>query len=466
MLAFNFLMAFRSMLKNRVTSAINLFGLSASFTALLLIMMFVIQELSYDKYHEKANRIFRISREGMDANGQPEIHFGHVNFALAEHLRKEFPDQVEKAIRFSDNSNTLVANEEAKKSFVETSLFFADPGVFDVFSWNLVKGNHETVLKDINTIAISQSAAQRYFDDADPIGKMLLVNNEIAMQVTGVFEDVPTASHFKPTILMSMATREKLEVYEDLMRNQSNNDATYVLLREGANLETLKEQMPITLDRYYELLPDGRKSSQANRYYFWPLKEIHLNFVYDSSTEPNGNYMVVYIFMGTAVLILLIACINFINLSTARLSQRAKEVGLKKAIGALRVTLFSQFIAEAFLFASFSLILALGASYLLLPSFNAFLAKELSLAMIVTGHSFRRSHAAGGKCGCWRVPGMVPLCIQSVGCAEEGSDLNLERGECAKCSRGCPILSGILTDHTGCCSQQSDEFLKYLQPRI
>ncbi len=381
MIKFNFLIALRSMFKNKVTSFINLFGLSVAFTALLLILLYVISELTYDRYHVNGDRVYRISRDGIDIHGKMEIPFGHVQYSLAVYLASDFSSDVEKVVRFCDNSNSLLSYGN-RKSFVESRIFFADPGVFDVFSWKLIKGNATAALRELNTVVISESAARRYFDDADPIGKVLLMENETSLLVTGVYEDIPVNSHFKPDMLVSMSTREKQEGLEDLMRDQSNNDATYVMMKPGASLQKLEEQMPASLDKYYELLPDGRKSSQANRYHFWPLKDMHLYYTLDSATEPNGNYVMVYIFSATAILILLIACINFINLSTARLSQRAREVGLKKTIGAMRITLFIQFITEAFVFALFSAFLAIVAAYLLLPFFNSFIGKSLSLSML------------------------------------------------------------------------------------
>lgn len=381
MIRFNFLLALRSILKNKTTSFINVFGLSVAFTALVLILMYVIGELSYDRYHQKADRIFRVSRQGIDAQGNPSIHFGHVNFAFAPHVLSDFSQDIEQVIRFANYSNTLVSNESKQKSFVETRMFCVDPGVFEVFSWKVVKGNPATALKELNSVAISQTTAQRYFENGDPMGKMLMMEGE-ALLVTAVFEDMPENSHMKADLLISMRTREKLEGFDDLMANPSNNDATYMLLKPGTDMAALGKDIPSALDKYYDVNSDGRKHSQGVRYFFWPLKDLHLHFAFDSSTESNGNYAVVYIFLATAFLILFIACINFINLSTARLSQRAKEVGLKKAIGALRYTLFGQFIAEAFLFALFSLVLAIGASYLLLPTFNSFIGKELSLGMM------------------------------------------------------------------------------------
>lgn len=381
MIRFNFLLALRSILKNKTTSFINLFGLSVAFTALVLILIYVIGELGYDQYHEKGDRIYRVTRQGIDSEGKPSIHFGHVNFAFAPHVLHDFPQQVEQVIRFADYSNTLVSYDNGSKSFVETRMFCVDESVFEVFSWKVLSGNPATALKDLNSIAISRSTAQRYFENADPLGKMLMMEGE-AMLVTAVYEDIPENSHMKADLLISMRSREKWEGFDDLMANQSNNDATYLLLKPGADPATLEKEIPLALDKYYGMGSDGRKSSEGIRYFFWPLKKLHLYFTLDSSTESNGNYAVVYIFLATAFLILFIACINFINMSTARLSQRAKEVGLKKAIGALRYTLFGQFISEAFLFALFSLVLAIGGAYLLLPTFNSFIGKDLSLRMI------------------------------------------------------------------------------------
>ncbi len=378
----NFLLAVRSILKNKVTSSINLLGLTLAFSALLLMLLYIIDETSYDRYNKNGDRIYRVSRESIDIDGLPELHFGNVNFALAVHARDDFAQQIESVVRFSDNSNTLVGYESSGKSFVESRMFFADPDVFNVFSWSLTKGNATTALTDLNTVAISESVAKRYFESEEAMGKILMMENKVPLMITAVFRDIPTNSHFKPDLLVSMATREQLEGREDLMRNQSNNDATYVLLKPEADIHVLEASMPSALDKYYELMADGRKSSQAYRYHFWPLKNLHLFFTLDSSTESNGNFVIVYIFVATAFLILVVACINFINLSTARLSQRAKEVGLKKTLGATHSALFNQFISESFLFALLSIVLAIGAAYFLLPAFNTFIEKSLSLSQL------------------------------------------------------------------------------------
>jgi putative ABC transport system permease protein len=380
MLKLNIRLAFRSLIKNKTTSFINLTGLAVSFSAVLLIVLYIQNELSYDRYHTNADRIYRISRESLDSNGKTEFHFGHTQPSLAIYLKKDF-EEVKDAVRLINNGNSLVAYNQ--KSNVETRLFFADESVFSVFSWKLVKGNNKTALKETNSIAISQTTASRYFGEEDPIGKMLLLDSEHPLLVTAVFEDFPANSHIKADLLCSMSTLEKIEGREEMMKDQSNNYATYVLLRPNSSIKQLESKMGEALDKYYPLNQDGRKLSEAYRYHTWPLKKLHLYYTMDSETEPNGNYVMVYIFTATAILILLIACINFINLSTARLSQRAKEVGLKKVIGAQRSTLFLQFISEAFISGLLSLVFACVAVYFLLPEFNAFLNKSFYFSMLV-----------------------------------------------------------------------------------
>jgi putative ABC transport system permease protein len=379
MLKLNMRLAFRSLIKNKTTSFINLTGLAVSFSALLLIILYLQNELSYDRYHTNADRIYRISRESLDSKGQPEFHFGHTQSSLAVYLKKDF-EEVEEAVRLINNGNSLVTYNQ--KSNVETRLFYADESIFSVFSWKLIKGNGQTALKEINSVAISQSSANRYFDDEDPIGKMLMLDNEYPLLITAVYEDFPDNSHLKADFLCSMSTLEQIEGYEEMMRDQSNNYATYVLLRPNSDVKQWEAKIGTTLDKYYPPNQDGRKLSETYRYHTWPLKDLHLYYTMDSETESNGNYLMIYIFSATAILILLIACINFINLSTARLSQRAKEVGLKKIIGAQRSTLFLQFIAEAFLSALGSLLIAFVAVYFLLQQFNVFVNKAFHFSML------------------------------------------------------------------------------------
>lgn len=379
MFTLNIRLALRSLLKNKTTSVINLAGLAVSFSALLLIILYLQNELSYDRYNAKVDRIYRISRESVDSKGNPGLHFGYTQPSLAVYLKKDF-EEVEDAIRLINNGNSLVSYDQ--KSNVETRLYFADESVFSVFSWNLTKGSIKSALTEPNSVAISQSTANRYFGDEDPVGKMILLDNQYPILVTSVYEDFPSTSHLKADLLCSMSTLENIEGREEMMRDQSNNYATYVLLKPGTSIKQLEARIGLTLDKYYPPRDDGSKLSDVYRYHTWPLKDLHLYYSLDSETEPNGNYKMIYVFAATAILILLIACINFINLSTARLSQRAKEVGLKKVIGAQRSTLFLQFVSEAFLLSVLSLIVAFVSVYFLLPEFNAFLNKSLRFSML------------------------------------------------------------------------------------
>lgn len=379
MLRLNFLLAIRSLLKNRTTSFINVTGLAVSFTALLLIVLYIQQELNYDQYHANANRIFRISRESLDSKGNTEIHFGHTQPSLAIYLKKDF-EEVEDAVRLSNNGNSLVSSKELTN--VEARMFFADESIFSVFSWKVVKGNKQAPMQEINSITLSQSTASRYFGQEDPIGKILVLEGQHSMMVTAVYEDFPANSHFKADFLCSMRSLERINGLDNMMSDQSNNYATYVLLRPNVSVKQFEAKIGVALDNYYSPDPDGRKPSQVYRYHTWALKDLHLYYTMDSETEPNGNYLLVYVFAALATLILAMACFNFINLSTARLSQRAKEVGLKKVIGAQRFTLFMQFVLEAVLSGLVSMVMAFTTAYFLIPDFNSFMGKSFCFSML------------------------------------------------------------------------------------
>ncbi len=372
--------ALRNLWKFKQVTFINIFGLAVGMAACILMLLWVQDELSYDRYHENADRIYRISREWRNTDGETSLHLGHVAPPFGPLLENDFPGEVLYAERLLSD-NPLITYEAGDKQMVEDDFFFADSDMFKVFSFPMVQGNPETALTEPNSLVLTESTAKKYFGDEDPIGKTLNYENQVDMKVTGVVKDVPSNSHFHFNMLCSFITVENFYGREDLMSSWgSNNYATYLLLPEGYNPEDLQAQFPAFFDKHLEAY-QGIPPSKSNFLHLWPLTDIHLHSHLDSEIEANGDISYVYIYTIIALFILGIACINFMNLSTARAGRRAKEVGVRKVMGALRPALIKQFLSESLLVAVFSLLAALVLTQLVLPFFNDFVGKSLSLEM-------------------------------------------------------------------------------------
>ena len=372
--------ALRNLWKFKQVTFINIFGLAVGMAACILILLFVQNELSYDRYHENADRIYRISREWRNTDGETSLHLGHVAPPFAPLLENDYPSVVLHAERLLSD-NPLITYEEGDKQMVEEDFFFADPDIFEVFTFPMIAGDPKTALREPNSLVLTESTAKRYFGEEDPMGKTLNYENQVDMKVTGVVKDVPSNSHFHFNMLCSFITVENFFGRENLMSQWgSNNYATYLLLPEGYNPEDLQAQFPAFFDKHMEAY-QGIPPSQSNFLHLWPLTDIHLHSHLDSEIEANGDIAYVYIYTIIALFILGIACINFMNLSTARAGRRAKEVGVRKVMGALRPALIKQFISESMLVAVFSLLLALILTQVVLPYFNNFVGKNLSLDM-------------------------------------------------------------------------------------
>jgi len=368
--------AFRNMLKNKGYSFINIFSLAIGMAATILILLFVYDELSFDRYHDKSDRIFRVTRAWVNEDGETSLHLGNVAPPFSPLLENDFKDVILHGVRFLMD-DPLITYEETQ--IEEERVFLVDGDVFEVFSWDLVKGDAKTALVDVNSIVMTESTAIKYFGDDDPIGKIINYDNLVEMKVTGVAKDVPLNSHFKWDMLASLSTYEALVGVDRLMQNfGSNNYTTYLLLPEGYDYMDLQDQLPEFLERHLQTGGSGRTPSQYNFLKLWPLPDIHLYSHLDSEVEANGDISYVYIYSVIAIFILVIACINFMNLSTARSTKRAQEVGLRKVMGAHKTMLFRQFIIESILFASFGMGTAVLLVYLGLPAFNDFIGKGLS----------------------------------------------------------------------------------------
>lgn len=372
--------AFRNLWKNKGYSAINIIGLAVGLATCLLILLYVWDELSYDRFHEKAARIYRVDSD---------IRFGGTEMTLAVSsdpmgptLKKDYPEVEQYTRIYASSGGRLMKKGD---NFInEASLAFVDSTFFDVFSFPLISGNAKTALNDPGTAVISKSAAQKYFGTTDAIGRTLETNEKEIYKVTGVMKDMPANSHFRYDFLLSMDN-----VKYGFGNFLSHNFHTYILLTEQAKSSDFTRIFKAVLAK--NVLPQAKQFMQINsmedfekggnklQYYLTPLTDIHLKSDRFPELGVNGSAQNVYIFSAVAFFILLIACINFMNLSTARSANRAKEVGIRKVLGTAKRTLISQFLTESTLVSFLSLAIALVITFLVLPFFNDVASKTLSI---------------------------------------------------------------------------------------
>jgi putative ABC transport system permease protein len=364
-----FKIAFRNLWRHRVFSLINILGLTVGMTACFLIFLYVRFEMSYDKFHSKGDRIYRII---CDIKTPTEtMKPGGPAWAVGPHLMGGFP-QIEAAVRTTDDE-LLVRKGNIK--FQEKKSLYADSSFFQVFDFKLLRGNPNTALNEPLNIVFSESAAKKYFGNTDPVGQtVLLTGDGFTAKVTGIMQDFPENSMIQADMLVSMntLTRKLNPKLDDQWGNYGNR--TYVLLRPGASAASIEKQLPAFLEKR-----NGTEMKELNMYPTLMLEKFPDAYLHSTRNDSNsGSITNVYIFSIVAVFILLIACFNFINLTTARSAERAKEVGIRKVVGAGRQQLTVQFIGESVLICIIAFILTLGVAALLLPSFNQLAGKTLS----------------------------------------------------------------------------------------
>lgn len=376
-----FKIALRNLLKHKVFSFINLFGLTVGLACCLLISIYIVDELSYDRYHANADRIYRVTRSFIDRDGSVNLHLGHVAPPFGPLIANDFPD-VEEVTRMLNSTVTLRYGDNL---FTEENSFFAEENIFDVFTIPVLAGDPKTALTNPFTIMMSETAAKKYFGDEDPIGKELLVNGRMNASVSGVFKDFPENSHMHPDILIAFNTLKIPEIYgeERLRTNWGNNSfSTYMLVPQGYPVENIEAQFPDFLDRHMGAAAaenDAPMPHEWTKLFLNKMTDIHLHSHLDSEIEENGDIKRVYIFSAIAIFILLIAGINYMNLSTARSATRAKEIGIRKVAGAHRSELMGQFLSESMLLTFLAMVLAIGVAWLCLPVLENLTDKELSL---------------------------------------------------------------------------------------
>lgn len=360
---------------------INLIGLAIGMAVSIVILLYVQFELSYDNYHPDADRIYRVSRAWYNQDGEESLHLGHLAPPFGPLMQSDFPEEVEVAARLF-NFDALIKN--GSNAMEETRFFFADPEAFDVFSWKMIEGEAQKALTEADGIIMTESTAKRYFGNESAIGKELLANlngQEFTFQVRGVMEDMPSNSHFHVDFLGSMIPVVQFYGGQDAFMSNfgSNNFSTFIKLAPGVDWKAFEAKLPGMIDRRMGENQAGIPMSKSTALTLWPITDVHLHSNLASEIEPNGNFDYVIVYLAVALFILLIACINFMNLSTARSSLRSMEVGLRKVMGADKLVLIRQFMGESFVMTFFAMILAVILVYLFLPTFSDFTDKPLSL---------------------------------------------------------------------------------------
>ncbi|TRX62638.1 FtsX-like permease family protein [Fulvivirga sp. M361] len=357
-------------LKKRLGFVItNVIGLSIGITCCLLLLFYVSDELSYDTFHENGDRIYRIAGS-YDQGGDERNRTVNTTFLLGPEL--ESIQAIEKWLRIQPASAYM---EFGDKAFQEDRVLFADSTFFEVFSFPLIKGDPSQVLSQVNSIVISSSMAKKYFGNNNPMGQLLNVDG-LTIEITGVMDDIPANSHFTADFVVSMRT--VVPSYPDwiLTNNSGVSHVTYILARNGAGQENIELQLDQLVERFFdwEGPPD---------YFLQPLMSIHLTSDLSGEIGVNGDITYVYIFITAAILILVIACINYTNLSIAQSTARSKEVGLRKVIGAGRSQLILQHLTESVALSLMAMIFGGLMTELLLPYFNQLSGKSIEQSIII-----------------------------------------------------------------------------------
>ena len=379
-----FKVAWRNLVKNKTYSAINIAGLAIGLSCFLLIALYVLDELSYDRFYANSDRICRINTD--IRFGGSDLHIPVASDPMGATLKNDYP-QVEEYTRLFNNGNKQI--KKGNEYLNEFNVIHADSTFFTVFTLPVIAGDTRTALNEPNTVVITESAAKKYFGTADAVGKTLETtdNNNSVYKVTAVIKDMQRNSHFHFDFIFSMKN-----VQYQWGNFLSNNFYTYLLFRKGTDYKSFEKNFSAVLLKY--IVPQARQFMQINNmdefekagnklvYTLMPLTKIHLYSDRSFELTPGGNIQAVYIFSAIALFILLIACINFMNLTTARSANRSREVGIRKVLGTERKNLVSQFLTESTLMAIISLLIAAGITYLVLPLFNNIASKSMSFGSL------------------------------------------------------------------------------------
>ncbi|MBO3698432.1 ABC transporter permease [Roseivirga sp. E12] len=369
--------AFRNLLRNKFYSILNISGLAIGIACCLLIVLFVTDELSYDRYYDNSENTYRLTMAGA-LNGSA-FDLAVVGDVVGKTLVEDFPEVIE-YVRFRQNGSPFIRSGE--NIFKEEKYVWADQSVIDIFDLVIVSGDPSTALSAPKSLMMSETAAKKYFGDQEAIGQQVEFGQAKDYRVTAVYKDIPSNTHFDFDVIGSLLTLD--ESRQNMWMNM--NFQTYVVLTPGADLAKMAAQFPDMLKKY--IGPEVKKflnieweemeqAGSSLAFALQPVVDIHLTSDLQGELDANSDKSYVYIFSAIAFFILLIACINFMNLATARSAHRAKEVGVRKVLGSVKSQLIYQFLAESILISFISFVLAVGIAYLALPFFNDLSAKQL-----------------------------------------------------------------------------------------
>jgi len=379
-----FKISVRNIRNNIGYTVLNVSGLAAGIASCILILLYVQYELSFDSSYENAKNIYRI---GMEERNQGRIRYwGWTSVLLADVLKSEFPEVLESTRLLNEMGETQISYNDI--GTIEKEVLYADSRFFDIFSIPLVKGNPKKVLENPSSVVISQTTAERYFSNEDPVGKTLVIRNWYADNtdhiITGVVEDIPRNSHFHFDFLISYNS-SRVSESDNWFYTQIFN---YFLLRDDTDYKIFESKLPSLVEKYEApLIKESRNityeeylaQGYGTRLFLQPLKDIHLKSELEHELEPVGRIAYIYMFSLIGVFILFIACVNFMNLSTARSINRAKEVGVRKALGSFRKQLVIQFLFESTFLSFLALFIALGIVEFILPYFKSFTHTDLNI---------------------------------------------------------------------------------------
>jgi len=371
--------AIRNITKNKFYSALNILGLAIGLAAFIFIFLYVSNEVTYDQYHEKASRIYRI--ESDFTISQKHDQFAIVPIPMAPAMKLEIPG-IETFCRFDEVGNSLFRYGD--KEFYEEDFFFADSTVFDIFTYKLISGNPSKCLTEPFSIVISETIAKKFFGTENPMGLIMESGSGRKYKVSAVMEDVPKNSHLHFDALLSASTLASIvgpDNFNSMEPGRFWNIGvyTFLLLSENTTIESIHQNFKAVYDKYMKAVGDSFNASF--NLMTTPLTETHFSKNL-SSDRPKGNMSYIYIFSVVAIFILLIAAINYMNMATARSAKRAREVGIRKVAGAYKNQLIGQFLSESTILALISLFISILIVYLLLPDFNTLSGKQLEFDLI------------------------------------------------------------------------------------
>mgnify|MGYP005725426543 CR=1 FL=1 len=363
--------ALRALNRNKSNAFINVIGLAVGVACTALILLFVQDELSYDRFHEKGERIFRVAGE-YDQGGDVRTRAAITTYVMKSWFDTSFPD-IQNTVRLDVRGSGVVRHGEQIIS--EKNLLYVDENFFDVFSFNLIHGDAATTLAEPNSMVMAKTLAEKYFSNSDPLGQTLEVNG-VQVKITGVIEDMPANSHFRGDLILSIKTAEPSYANWILTNASGSSHYTYIELAEGVSPESIEHQ----LGEY--LKSKDQEFAESRTYFLQPLRDIHLHSNLAAEIGANGDILYVYLLSAVAVIILFMACINYMNLAVARSAGRAAEVGLRKVVGASRGQLIFQFLGESVLTAFAALLFAAILIELSMPYFNELSGKTLQVDLL------------------------------------------------------------------------------------